>query len=240
MIIDIITIFPNLYTSVFSESLINKAIDRALCTINIHNLRDFCTDKHKQTDDSPFGGGPGMVFKPEPLHRAISGLTNDNTYTILTCPQGHRADQKKIKALSEKSHLIVIAGHYEGIDERISSTLVDEKISIGDFVLCGGELPSMILCEGIVRLLPGVVGNLDSIQQDSFQQSLLDHPHYTRPANYLGQNVPDVLLSGSHAHINEWRKQQSIIKTFNKRTDLFAGAVLSKEEQLLLVNYLKT
>ncbi|HAR62842.1 MAG: tRNA (guanosine(37)-N1)-methyltransferase TrmD [Candidatus Margulisiibacteriota bacterium] len=240
MKIDIITIFPGLFTSVFSESIIKKALDKNICEIKIHNLREYCEDKHKQVDDSPFGGGPGMVFKPEPLHKAITSLKTADTYTILTCPRGKRLTQTLLSNLSDKHHLIIIAAHYEGIDERITESLVDQSVSIGDYVLCGGELPSMVLCEGLIRLLPGVVGNQESLKQDSFQESLLDFPHYTRPANFLGQNVPHVLLSGSHNAIHQWRRQQSIIKTFNERPDTLAGACFSEEDKTLFENYFKT
>lgn len=240
MIIDIITIFPELYNSVFSESLIQKAINKQICQINIHNLREYCEDKHKQVDDSPYGGGPGMVFKPEPLHKILTKLKTDKSLVVLTCPKGDKLSQNKVEALANLEHLIIIAAHYEGIDQRIIDSLVDQSISIGDFVLCGGELPSMIISEAIIRLLPGVVGNNDSIIEDSFQNSMLDHPHYTRPANFLGQNVPPVLLSGNHSEINLWRTQERVIKTFNQRSDVFSCSCLDENERNILEHYLKT
>lgn len=240
MKIDIITIFPELYSSVFSESLIQKAIKNQICQINIHNLRDYCEDKHKQVDDSPYGGGPGMVFKPEPLHKILTELKSENSHVILTCPKGDKLSQNRVSDLAKIEHLIIIAAHYEGIDQRIIDSLVDQSISVGDFVLCGGELPSMIMSEAIIRLLPGVVGNNDSIIEDSFQNSMLDHPHYTRPANFLGQNVPTVLLSGNHSDINLWRMQERVIKTFNQRSDVFSCSVLNENERNILENYLKS
>jgi tRNA (guanine37-N1)-methyltransferase len=239
MLIDIITLFPNMYSGVFSESLINKAIENKICEIKTHNLRDYSKSKHKNTDDTSYGGGPGMVFLPEPLLEAINKLKQKDSHVILTCPKGNNLSQSKVKKLKSYNHLIIIAAHYEGIDQRITDQIVDETISVGDYVLCGGEIPSMIICEAVIRLLPGVVGNNDSITQDSFENNLLDHPHYTKPAEFLGQKVPSVLLSGNHKNIDAWRLEQKLASTLTKRPDLLSMSELSKKEKSALEKFLK-
>ncbi|PIP88022.1 tRNA (guanosine(37)-N1)-methyltransferase TrmD [Candidatus Beckwithbacteria bacterium CG22_combo_CG10-13_8_21_14_all_01_47_9] len=217
MKIDIITLFPKLFESVFSESLISRAQKQKITTIKIHNLRDWSTDKYKTVDDKPFGGGPGMVLKVDVVDRALQSLPAG--YKILLTPQGQVFNQKIAQKLSSYKNLILICGHYEGYDERIRE-LIDEEISIGDYVLTGGEIPAMVIVDTVVRLLPGVVGKAASLQEESFAAGQLEYPQYTRPEDYQGKTVPPVLLSGNHAEIKKWREQQSKIRTKTRRPDL--------------------
>jgi len=224
MRIDIITIFPNIFNPILDESIIKRAQKKGLIKIIVHNLRDFSKDKHKKIDDRPFGGGPGMVFRPEPIFEAIeyiklqvisykSQAKSKKPKVILLTPQGKKLDQKLAQNFSKYKHLILICGHYEGIDERVRLRLVDEEISIGDYILTGGELPAMVLVDAIVRLIPGVLGDENSAKHDSFcDEGLLEYPQYTRPANYKGDKVPRVLLSGDHKEIDNlikyfWRSK---------------------------------
>lgn len=200
---------------------------------HITNFRDFSTDKHQAVDDYPYGGGAGMVLKPEPIFHAvehIESVTNSSPRVILLCPQGERYTQKKAEQLAREEHLLFICGHYEGYDERIRENLVTDEISIGDFVLTGGELAAMVVVDSIVRLLPGVLGNEDSPVLDSFSTGLLEHPHYTRPAEFRGMRVPDVLLSGNHKLIDEWRRKQSLKRTLERRPDLLESYPLTEQE----------
>ncbi|MBU2052187.1 tRNA (guanosine(37)-N1)-methyltransferase TrmD [Patescibacteria group bacterium] len=217
MKIDIITLFPKLFESVFSESLIARAQKQKFAEIKIHNLRDWAEDKYKTVDDKPFGGGPGMVLKVDVLDRALKSLSAG--YKILLTPQGKVFNQPLAQQLSRQKHLILICGHYEGFDERIRG-LVDEEISIGDYVLTGGEIPTMVIVDSVVRLLPGVVGNRESIKDESFSANQLEYPQYTRPENYKSKRVPSILLSGNHAAIKKWREQQSKLRTASRRPDL--------------------
>jgi tRNA (guanine37-N1)-methyltransferase len=217
MKIDIITLFPKLFESVFSESLIARAKSKNIAQIEIHNLRDFSTDKYKTVDDRPFGGGPGMVLKVDVVDRALKSL--DSGYKILLTPQGKKFDQPLAQQLAKKDHLILICGHYEGYDERIRE-LVDAEISIGDYVLTGGEIPAMAIVDTVVRLLPGVVGKEESLTEESFSQNLLEYPQYTRPEEFNGKKVPEVLLSGNHAAIKKWRGEQAKLRTKTRRPDL--------------------
>ena len=221
MKIDIITLFPKLFDSVFSESLIKRAQTKKIAAIKIHNLRDWSIDKYKTVDDKPFGGGPGMVLKVDVLDRAISGLRSKipDPRIILLTPQGQTFNQKIAQRLSSYKNLILICGHYEGYDERIR-TLVDEEISIGDYVLTGGEIPAMVIADAVVRLLPGVVGKEASLLEESFSQNLLEYPQYTRPEKYKNMSVPPILLSGNHAEIKKWREEQSKARTKMRRPDL--------------------
>ncbi len=216
MTIDIITLFPKLFESVFAESLIAKAQKQKIAEINIHNLRDWATDKYKTVDDKPFGGGPGMVMKVDVVDRA---LKNFSGYKILLTPQGKKFNQDLAQKLSQKRNLALICGHYEGYDERIRS-LVDEEISIGDYVLTGGEIPAMVIVDSVVRLLPGVVGKEESLKEESFSAGQLEYPQYTRPEEYKGKKVPPVLLSGNHAEIKKWRSEQSKTRTSSRRPDM--------------------
>lgn len=220
--IDILTIFPDIFKPVLNESIIKRAQESGRVKIAVHNLRDYSQDKHRKIDDRPFGGGPGMVFKPEPIFEAIKKIRSKSrkAKVILLSPQGKVLNQKLAEKLSKDRHLILICGHYEGIDERVRLRLVDEEISIGDYILTGGELPAMILVDTVVRLVPGVLGDEKSIESESFSQNLLEYPQYTRPANYKGIKVPKVLLSGDHQAIAKWRKEQAHKITQKKRPDL--------------------
>ena len=224
MQIDIITIFPEMFSPVLNESIIKRAQKKGKVKIFIHNLRDYTLDKHKKVDDRPFGGGSGMVLSPEPIFRAMEKITSRAArraaHVVLLCPQGKKFDQKHAKKLAKRKHLILICGHYEGVDERVREKLADEEVSIGDFVLTGGELPAMVLVDAVVRLLPGVLGDKNSLKFESFEGNLLEYPQYTRPANFKGLRVPAVLLSGDHKKIEGWRKLESLKRTKNKRPDL--------------------
>ena len=222
MKINILTLFPKLFDGFVSESIIKRAIDNNKVKIDINNLRDYANNKHNQVDDTPYGGGAGMVLMCEPVFSAVEDLKKKNTKVIMMTPQGKKFDQKKAEELSKEKHLLIICGHYEGFDERISS-IVDEEISIGDYILTGGEIPAMAVTDSIVRLLPGVIES-ESIENESFQDGLLDYPTYTKPREYKGMKVPDVLLSGDHKKIDEWRKEKQIEKTIEKRPDLLVNS----------------
>ncbi len=226
MRIDIITIFPKMFEPVLNESIIKRAQNKKKVKIFIHNLRDYSCDKHRKVDDRPFGGGSGMVMRPEPIFHVVEDLKSEvrsqksEVRVMLLSPQGKTLTQRIAKQLSKNKHLILICGHYEGIDERVRRYLIDEEISIGDYVLTGGELPAMILIDCIVRLIPGVLGDKKSLKFESFQDNLLEYPQYTRPANFKGMKVPSILLSGNHKKIKEWRKTEAIKITRGKRPDL--------------------
>ena len=226
MRIDVLTIFPKMFDSVLDESIIKRARGKGVVEINIIDLRLFSTDKHRKVDDKPFGGGPGMVMNAEPFFEAVNYIrkkTKDSrlkTRTILLSPKGRRFNHGLAKKLSKYEHMVLLCGHYEGIDERVTSHLADEELSIGDFVLTGGELPAMVIIDSVVRLLPGALGDDDSSKNESFSENLLEYPHYTRPADYKGMKVPDVLLSGDHEKIKEWRKKEAVKATKKKRPDL--------------------
>ena len=207
-----------MYDGFLNESIIKRAIDNNYVEINIHNFRDYSTDPHQKVDDYGFGGGPGMVLMAQPIFDAVESLRGDNTKVILMTPQGIKYSQKAAKELSLEKHLIIICGHYEGFDERIR-TLVDLEISIGDYILTGGEIPSMAVCDSVIRLIDGVIQK-DSTDEESFEDNLLDYPVYTRPADFRGMKVPEVLLSGHHANINKWRKEEQIKRTTERRPDL--------------------
>lgn len=230
MKINILTLFPEFFDSFKEHSIIKRAIEREQVELNIVNIRDFAEGKHKQCDDIPFGGGAGMVMKPEPIFRA---LENNRGMVIYPSPQGVRFDQKLACELSTLDEITILAGHYEGIDERVIENKVDMEISLGDFVVTGGELPAMVISDTIIRLLPGVIRE-ESYKNDSFYNGLLDYPHYTRPAEYEGLKVPDVLLSGHHKNIDEWRLKQSIKRTLERRSDLVAGREWNKLEKKIL------
>ena len=227
MKINILTLFPKMFEGFVSESIISRAIKFGAVEVNI---RDYCFDKHKQADDMPFGGGNGMVMKPEPLFLALENLSGK---VIYTSPQGKTFNQEIAKELVKEEELTIIAGHYEGIDERVVENKVDMELSIGDFVLTGGELPAMVISDTIIRLLPDVIKK-DSYENDSFYNGLLDYPHYTRPAEYKGLRVPDVLISGNHKKIDEWRLKESLKRTYLRRRDLIEKRELTKLEKKLL------
>lgn len=232
MRIDIVTLFPSMFDGFVGESIIKRAIDNGLVEVNIVNLRDYTKDKHKKVDDTPYGGGNGMVLACQPVFDCIKDLRNDDSLVIMMTPQGEVFNQRKSNELALKKHLIFICGHYEGFDERIRS-IVDIEISIGDFVLTGGELASMVISDSIIRLLDGVIAN-DSHEYDSHQNWLLEHPHYTKPREYEGMLVPDVLVNGNHKEIEKWRQKESLRRTMLRRPDLLEKKELSKEEIKLL------
>ena len=226
MKVDIVTIFPGMFKGPIDESILKRAQEKNLVEIEVHDLRQWTKDKHKTVDDSPYGGGPGMVMMVEPVDKAIRSLLAQQgdsltkPKVILMTPQGKQFEQKKAQELSKLEHLIFICGHYEGVDERVREHLVDEEISIGDYVLTGGELPAMVVIDSVVRLIPGVLGKEASLDEESFSNGLLEYPHYTRPEEFEGWKVPDVLLSGNHAEIAKWRKEQALKRTQQRRPDL--------------------
>lgn len=236
MKINVLSIFPDMFEGVFGSSILKKAQEKGAVSLEITDFRAFSTNKHGQVDDYPYGGGAGMVLKPEPLFEAVEDLVAQGRKPriVLMCPQGARFDQKKAEELAQEEDLIFLCGHYEGYDERIREHLVTDEISIGDFVLTGGELAAMIVVDSIVRLLPGVLGQEASHVNDSFSTGLLEHPHYTRPADFRGMKVPEVLTSGNHAKIEQWRMEQTIKRTYERRPDLLENIELSKEQQKYL------
>lgn len=218
---DIITIFPEMFAPILNESIIKRAQQKKKVVIRVHDLRAYTKDKHKKVDDRPFGGGPGMVMTPQPFFDAVKRIKGKRKgKVILMSPSGKRLTQKLVRDLAKDKNLIVLCGHYEGVDERVREKLVDESISIGDYVLTGGEIPAMVLIDCVTRLLPGVVGKEASLTDESFEGGFLEYPHYTRPANFRGAKVPDVLLSGNHLAIKKWRQEQSRRVTRRNRPDL--------------------
>lgn len=238
---DVITIFPEIFRGVFEFGIIRRATEAKLIEIAIHDLRDFTSDRHHMVDDRPFGGGAGMVMKPEPLFRAIEAITHSAPAprVVLLSPQGRLFDQQTAAELSQDERLLLICGRYEGIDERVVEQLVSDEISIGDYVLSGGEIPAMVLVDAVTRLLPGALGCEQSAEQDSFSSGLLDYPHYTRPAEYRGLKVPDILLSGHHAEIAKWRQQKALEKTLRCRPDLVEAQQPEGAAEILKDNDLK-
>lgn len=221
MRIDVLTIFPNMFQAVLSESIIKRAIQKKKLKINLINLRDFTHDRHRSVDDRPFGGGPGMVMKPEPIFEAVDSLKKTKkTRLILLTPQGKTLNQKIARRLSGEKHLVLVVPHYEGVDERVRTNLVTDEVSIGDYILTGGELPAMVLIDSVVRLLPGVLGSSQSNREESFYSKLLEYPQYTRPAEYRRMTVPEVLLSGNHRQVERWRRQMARERTRKRRPDL--------------------
>ncbi|MFT4413541.1 tRNA (guanosine(37)-N1)-methyltransferase TrmD [Fredinandcohnia humi] len=240
MRIDILTLFPNMFSGVLGESILKKAQEKEKVSFQVINFRDYADNKHQNVDDYPYGGGAGMVLKPQPIFDAVEDLTKNSTAkprVILLCPQGSKYTQKKAEELAKEEHLIFICGHYEGYDERIREHLVTEEISIGDFVLTGGELGAMVIVDSVVRLLPGVLGNEDSPILDSHSSGLLEHPHYTRPANFRGLEVPEVLLSGNHQLIEQWREKESFRRTYLRRPDLLEKYKLTEQQQKWLKEF---
>jgi tRNA (guanine37-N1)-methyltransferase len=220
MKIDIVTLFPEICRAPLGESIMKRAQKNGIIDLYIHNLRDWTTDKHHVADDAPFGGGQGMVMKPEPIFAAVEELRNQTSKVVLMSPAGRRFDQEMAAQLSGESHLIIICGHYEGVDHRVIEHLVDLEISIGDYVLTNGAIAAVVLVDAVVRLLPGVLGHEQSAVDDSFSRGLLEAPQYTRPAEFRSWKVPDVLLSGNHAEIERWRKEEAIKRTSENRRDL--------------------
>ncbi len=215
------TIFPAVVEGPLSGSLLGRAIGAGLLDVRLHDLREWTQDRHRSVDDAPFGGGPGMVMKPEPFFAAVESLDPERGRVLLTSPAGRRLDQERVRELSSEGHLTILCGRYEGVDERVVDGLPAEEVSIGDYVLSGGELPALVLIEAVTRLIPGVIGKEESHQQDSFSSGrLLDHPHYTRPQEFRGMPVPEVLVSGNHGEIDRWRRDAAIEKTRRNRPDL--------------------
>jgi len=245
MRIDVLTIFPQMFDVPFSFGIFKRAIDQNLVSINIHNIRDYTHDKHHTVDDYPHGGGPGMVLKPEPVFEAVAAVKAqlpDESGTaqlpiILLTPQGRLFNQQIAMELSKYRHLIMICGRYEGIDERVVEHLVTDEISIGDYVLTGGELPALVVIDTVIRLLPGVLGSEDSVQEDSHANGLLEYPQYTRPAVFRDWPVPEILLSGNHAQIARWRREQIIRRTLERRPDLIDTTKLGQEEKQLVEQF---
>ena len=237
MQIDILTLFPQMFVEPFSFGIFQRAVDNGLVSLRVHNIRDFTHDKHNIADDYPYGGGSGMVMKPEPIFEAVDSIKTgmkdiaDNIPVVLLSPQGRMFSQQIAHKLSQHDNLILICGHYEGVDERVSQYLATDEISIGDYVLTGGEIPAMVVIDAVVRLLPGVLGSEESPLDDSHAHGLLEYPQYTRPAEYRGWSVPEVLLSGNHARIARWRREQIIRRTLERRPDLLDKAELSLEDK---------
>lgn len=260
MKVDVLTLFPEMFDGVFQSSILGKAAEKGIVSLNAVNFRPYSGNKHSQVDDTPYGGGGGMVLKPEAIFAAaedvlsvpsVSSVADSDSVSgdlldsmlevrkkparvILMCPQGETFTQKKAEELAKEDHLVFICGHYEGYDERIREHLVTDELSIGDYVLTGGELPAMVIIDSVVRLLPGVLGNEMSAVTDSFSTGLLEYPHYTRPAEFRGWKVPDILLSGHHANIEVWRREQALKRTWERRPELLEGLELTKKDKMYL------
>ncbi len=236
MKVDILTLFPSMFSGPFSESIIKRAVDKGLLEINLHNIRDYAVDKHKVTDDYPYGGGSGMVMKVEPLAACIEAIHSDSkaSKVILTSPRGRTFNHTLARALADEERLTIICDRYEGVDERVRELFVDEEISLGDYVLTGGELAAMVIVDAVARFVPGVLGSDESAAADSFSDGLLEYPQYTRPAEFSGQIVPQVLLSGNHAEIAFWRRQESLKRTYITRPDLLNAAHLTESDKKFL------
>lgn len=233
---DILSIFPEMFASPLNCSIVKRAREKGLVEIHIHNIRDYAEDRHKMTDDAPYGGGGGMVMKVEPIDRALASILPDRegVLTILLTPQGETFSQKMAEEMSLCSRIVLLCGHYEGVDERVRDHLVDKEISTGDYILTGGELSAMVMIDAISRLIPGVLGNCESASSDSFSTGLLEYPHYTRPSDYRGWPVPEVLLSGNHREILAWRRRESLKRTYVRRPELLEKTALSPEDREIL------
>lgn len=237
MKIDIVTIFPKMVEGPLSEGVVGRAIERGLLDVRVHDLRDHTTDRHRVVDDMPFGGGPGMVLKAEPLFKAVAHIRAERgapAAVLLTSPDGRRFSNAEARRLSGMGHIVVLCGRYEGVDERVRAHLATDAISIGDYVVSGGELPALVIVDAVARFVPGVVGDEESVSRDSFSRGLLDYPQYTRPAEYEGMGVPPVLLSGHHRDIERWRRREALARTLERRPDLLADIVLGPEDEGLL------
>ena len=220
MKIDVLTLFPAMFAGPLDESIIKRAREAGLLELQIHNLRDYAHDRHRTVDDRPFGGGPGMLLKPEPIFEAVEALARATTRVVLLSPAGRQFSQAVAAELAQVGHLLLVSGHYEGFDERVREQLADDELSIGDYVLTNGALPAMVMIDAVTRLLPGVLGDDESARDESFSQGLLEYPQYTRPADFRGMKVPEVLLSGNHAEIAKWRAEQARLRTRQRRPDL--------------------
>jgi tRNA (guanine37-N1)-methyltransferase len=234
---DVVTIFPRMIGASLEDGVVGRGIERGLLDVVVHDLRDYTTDRHRSVDDQPYGGGPGMVMKPEPLAKAVAHIREERgtpDAVILMSPQGRPFTQREAERLSRLSHVVFLCGRYEGIDERVAETVASDELSLGDFVVSSGELPALVIIDAVSRLLPGVVGDEQSVEQDSFSRGLLDYPHYTRPAEFEGHGVPAVLLSGHHAEVRRWRKKEALARTLDRRPELLERAELDDEERALL------
>jgi tRNA (guanine37-N1)-methyltransferase len=234
---DIVTIFPRMFDGPTREGILGRAVARGLVDLGVFDLRDFTDDRHRTVDDVAYGGGPGMVLKPAPLFRAVEHIREtrgEPAAVVLTSPQGRPFRQADAARLSRSGHVVVLCGRYEGVDERVRDHVATEEISIGDYVLTGGEMPALVMLDAVVRLLPGAVGDEQSVEWDSFTRGLLDYPHYTRPADFRGFTVPDVLLSGHHEQVRRWRKRQAVARTLARRPELLAAADLDDEERAIV------
>lgn len=239
---DIVTIFPEMVKGPLAEGIVGRAIGRGVLDVRVHDLRDFTTDRHRVVDDVPFGGGPGMVLKPEPLFRAVERIRTERGApgaVVLTSPDGPKLTQAVAVRLRDLGHVAILCGRYEGVDDRVRTHLATEEVSIGDYVLSGGELPALVIVDAVARLVPGVVGDEQSVAGDTFAKGLLDFPQYTRPAEFQGHPVPAVLLSGHHQEIQRWRRRKALERTLERRPDLLAGARLDPEDDKLLAELLK-
>jgi tRNA (guanine37-N1)-methyltransferase len=234
---DIVTIFPRMIDAGLAEGVVSRGIAAGAIDVHVHDLRAFTTDRHRTVDDVPYGGGPGMVMKPEPLVRAVENIRATRgapDAVIVTSPQGRAFSQREAERFAGLQHIAVLCGRYEGMDERVLTLVGAEELSIGDYVLSGGEFPALVIVDAVSRLVPGVVGDEQSVEEDSFSRGLLDYPHYTRPAEFGGLSVPDVLLSGHHAEVRRWRKREALARTLDRRPELLTDATLDSEEQGLL------
>ncbi|MBI4664015.1 MAG: tRNA (guanosine(37)-N1)-methyltransferase TrmD [Verrucomicrobia bacterium] len=220
MKIDVLTLFPSMFAGPLDQSIVKRARENGLLELTIHNLRDFTHDRHKTVDDKPFGGGPGMLLKPAPIFEAVESLVDDSTRIVLLAPTGRTLTQAVVRELARYPHLLLVCGSYEGVDERVRAGLADDELSIGDYVLTNGALPAMVVIDAVTRLLPGALGDAESPDEESFSQDLLEYPQYTRPADFRGMKVPEVLLSGNHAEIAKWRSEQSRLRTLQRRPEL--------------------
>ena len=237
---DIVTIFPRMVEAGLAEGVVGRARESGLLDIVVHNLRDFTPDRHHVVDDVPFGGGPGMVMKPEPFFAAMDGIVERRgrpDAVVILSPAGRRFDQADARKFAGLPHVTILCGRYEGIDERVREALATDEISIGDYVLSGGEAPALVVVDAVARLIPGVVGDEQSVEADSFSRGLLDYPHYTRPAEHRGRRVPDVLVSGHHGEIRRWRREQALRRTMERRPDLMATAALDADERALVAEW---
>lgn len=237
--VDILTLFPEMFSSLLGASILQRAIEQGLVSVNVHNIRDYTYDKHHTADDYPYGGGAGMVLKPEPIFEAVEAILADSDSkekfpVILLTPQGRSFSQQVATELAQHSRMILVCGRYEGVDNRVSEHLVSDEISIGDYVLSGGELAAMVVVDAVIRLIPGVLGSAESPRGDSHVAGLLEYPQYTRPVEYRGWSVPQVLLSGNHGEVAKWRREQALRRTWERRPDLISKAKLSSEEKRFL------
>jgi tRNA (guanine37-N1)-methyltransferase len=239
---DILTLFPDMFSAVLGDSIIGRAQENGIVSVNTINIRDFSKDKHNKVDDTPYSGGGGMLMMPQPIYDAyesIAGECQEKPYTVYMSPQGKVFNQNTAKRISKLHRLVILCGHYEGVDQRVLDKIVDEEISIGDFVLTGGEIPAMAVIDAVCRLIPGVLSGENSYQNESHYSGLLEYPQYTRPPEFMGEKIPDILISGHHANIEKWKREQSLLNTLTKRPDMLQNADLTDEDRQFLNNITK-